>query len=612
MATFQELGLREELLQAVNDLGFEQAMPIQEQTIPFLLNSENTTDLVALAQTGTGKTAAFGLPTLHLTDVSLKAIQTLILSPTRELCVQIANDLKNYSKYMNGLKVVAVYGGESIVNQFRQLDVQPQVLVATPGRLIDLLDRNKVDLTQMHTLVLDEADEMLNMGFKDDLERILQETPETRRTLLFSATMPKEIARIAKTYMKDSTEIAVGEKNSGSENVNHVYYVVQSRHRYAALKRIVDMNPDIYAIIFCRTRQETKDVADLLMRDGYNADALHGDLTQAQRDYVMQRFRDKTLQMLVATDVAARGLDVSNLTHVINYNLPDDIESYTHRSGRTGRANATGTSIAIIQPKEKARIRDIERIIKKKFERAKVPSGVDVCKCQLEALFNRLRNVEVNEDQIAPFYDMIQTQMAEMDQDTFIRHFVAMEFNRFLKYYDGAEDLNVSESEREGRGSRGGSDRRSRGGDRIRLKINRGNEDNFTPKNVLNLINDATHDRDINVHGIEISNRYSFFDVYKEDAQRIMQAFSQKYGNDVTIAEATGTRKFDGERGGSRGDRRGRDHGDRGDRGERSERSERREGRHEHNDWHKSESDRYRERRAHSQEHHNRSFRRNK
>lgn len=601
MATFQELGLREELLKAVEELGFVEAMPIQEKVLPFLLDTTNTTDLVALAQTGTGKTAAFGLPTLHLTDSTKHAIQTLVLSPTRELCIQIANDLKKFSKYMDGMKVVAVYGGESIVNQFRQLDVQPQVLVATPGRLIDLIDRNKVDLSNMHTLVLDEADEMLNMGFKDDLERILQETPETRRTLLFSATMPKEIANIAKTYMKDSTEIAVGKKNSGSENVQHICYVVQARHRYATLKRVVDMNPNIYAIIFCRTRQETKDVADLLMHDGYNADALHGDLTQAQRDYVMQRFRDKTLQILVATDVAARGLDVSNLTHVINYNLPDDIESYTHRSGRTGRANSTGVSIAIIQPKEKGRIRDIERIINKKFERQMVPSGVDVCKIQLEALFERLRNVEVNEEQIAPFYDMINRQISKMDQDTFIRHFVAMEFNRFLKYYDGAEDLNVKEDERrEGRGgrdSRGSG--RSRGGERVRLKINRGKEDEFTPKHVLNLINDATHDRDINIHGIEISPRYSFFDVYKDDADRIIKAISEKYSGDVTVGEATGTRKFDSERGGNRRERRGE--------------SPRRESR---GDWHKSERERHRDRereqRAHSSEHHNRSFRRNK
>ena len=590
MATFEELGLKEEILHAVKDLGFNEAMPVQEKVIPFLLNPENTTDLVALAQTGTGKTAAFGLPTLHLTDASLHQIQTLVLSPTRELCVQIANDMKNYSKYMSGMKVVAVYGGESIVNQFRQLDVQPQVLVATPGRLIDLLDRQKVDLSQIKTLVLDEADEMLNMGFKDDLERIMQDTPESRRTLLFSATMPREIANIAKKYMKDSTEIAVGKKNSGSDNVQHIYYVVQTKHRYAALKRVVDLNPSIYGIIFCRTRQETKDVADYLMRDGYNADALHGDLTQAQRDYVMQRFRDKTLQLLVATDVAARGLDVSNLSHVINYNLPDDIESYTHRSGRTGRANSTGVSIAIIQPKEKGRIRDIERIINKKFERKQVPSGLEVCKCQLEALFERLRNVEVNEEQIAPFYDLIQTQVCQMDQNTFIRHFVAMEFNRFLKYYDGAEDLNVSEAEGRNRDSRGGE--RRRGGDRVRLKINRGKEDEFTPKHVLSMINDATHDRDINIHGIEITQRYSFFDVFRDDAQRIISAFAEKYGKDVVIAEATGGRKYDSESKGGR-------HSDRG-------------GNESRGDWHKSERERFRERKAHSSEHHNRSFRRNK
>ncbi|MCR5568749.1 MAG: DEAD/DEAH box helicase [Paludibacteraceae bacterium] len=594
MATFEELGLREELLHAVKDLGFSEAMPIQEKTIPFLLNQDETSDLVALAQTGTGKTAAFGLPTLHLTDESKHQIQTLVLSPTRELCIQIASDLKNFSKYMKGMKVVAVYGGESIVNQFRQLDVQPQVLVATPGRLIDLIDRNKVDLSGMKTLILDEADEMLNMGFKDDIERILEETPEERRTLLFSATMPKEIANIAKKYMKDSTELAVGKKNSGSENVKHIYYVVQTKDRYAALKRIVDMNPDIYSIIFCRTRQETKDVSDLLMRDGYNADALHGDLTQAQRDYVMQRFRDRALQILVATDVAARGLDVSDLTHVINYNLPDDIESYTHRSGRTGRANKTGVSIAIIQPREKGRIRDIERIINKKFEKEQVPTGPEVCKIQLAALFERLRTVEVNDEQIAPFANLIAEETRKMDQDTFIRHFVAMEFNRFLKYYDGSVDLNVPERDdrkRGERGERGGSGRR-RGGERIRLKINRGRDDQFGPKNVLGLINDATNDRDIEVHGIEITGRYSFFDVFKDDAPRIMQAFQDTY-EDIAIAEATGSRKFDrdsahdGRRGGERGNW-GRDRRDRG---------ERKGGR---------------ERFTHNSEHHNRSFHRNK
>lgn len=596
MATFEELGLKEELLHAVKDLGFAEAMPIQEKTIPFLLNSENTTDLVALAQTGTGKTAAYGLPALNNIDASQHVIQTLILSPTRELCVQISSDLKNFAKYLKGVKVVAVYGGESIVNQFRELDVQPQVLVATPGRLIDLLDREKVHLDQLSTLILDEADEMLNMGFKEDIERIMEETPENHRTLLFSATMPREIANIAKKYMKDSTEISVGKKNSGSDNVRHVCYVVQSRFRYAALKRVVDINPDIYGIVFCRTRQETKDVADHLMRDGYNADALHGDLTQAQRDYVMQRFRDRSLQLLVATDVAARGLDVSDLTHVINYNLPDDVESYTHRSGRTGRANKTGVSIAIIQPRERGRIRDVERVINKKFEYEQVPTGEEVCKCQLAALFERLRNVEVNEDQIAPFASLIQEQMSQMDQDTFIRHFVALEFNRFLKYYDGAEDLNATEDDRRGRrdrpergdrGARSGRGDRDRGGDRIRLKINRGGDDEFSPKNVLGLINDATNDRDIQVHGIEITPHFSFFDVFKDDADRVMDAFRTTYNGDITIAEATGSRQFAG----------GRDRRDRDDRRE---------------DWHKSDHDRYRDRRAHTADHHNRSFRRNK
>ena len=366
MATFKDLGLCDEILQGIEELGFKEPMPIQEKVTPYLLGG-GTEDLVALAQTGTGKTAGFGLPLLQLIDNQTSKIQALVLSPTRELCIQISNDLKNYSKYLPKMKVVPVYGGENIVTQFKQLDIPPQILVATPGRLIDLIERKKVDLSNIKYLVLDEADEMLNMGFQDDIERILEETPENRRTLLFSATMPKEIANIAKKYMKSSIEIAIGKKNSGTENVEHIYYMVQAKDRYSALKRIVDINPNIYAIIFCRTRQETKEVAEKLMQDGYNADALHGDLSQVQRDTVMQRFRIKNLQILVATDVAARGLDVNNLTHVINYNLPDDIENYTHRSGRTGRAGKKGVSISIIHSREKSKIKNIEKMRQEKI-----------------------------------------------------------------------------------------------------------------------------------------------------------------------------------------------------------------------------------------------------
>ena len=361
--TFQELGLKPEVLSAITNLGFETPMPVQQETIPFIF--ERQEDLVVLAQTGTGKTAAFGLPILNLIDCSKKAVQALVLAPTRELCIQISNDLTKFAKNLIGLRVVPIYGGESIVKQLKQLDEQPQVLVATPGRLLDMLRRKKVRLNGISFLVLDEADEMLNMGFLEDIETILQATPESRRTMLFSATMPAEIARTAKNYMNVSHEITIGTRNAGSENVSHVYYVVQAKQRYLALKRIVDMNPDIYGIVFCRTRQETKDIAEKLLIDGYNADALHGDLSQVQRDSVMSKFRLRGLQLLVATDVAARGLDVNDLTHVINYNLPDDAEVYTHRSGRTGRANKKGVSISIIHVRERHRIRTLENLLKK-------------------------------------------------------------------------------------------------------------------------------------------------------------------------------------------------------------------------------------------------------
>ncbi|MBP5455893.1 MAG: DEAD/DEAH box helicase [Paludibacteraceae bacterium] len=539
--TFQELGLKEEILKGIEELGFVEPMPIQEKVTPFLLG-EDKSDLVALAQTGTGKTAGFGLPLLQLIDSSINTIQALVLSPTRELCMQIANDLKNYSKYIHGFKVVPVYGGESIVRQYKQLDTPPQILVATPGRLIDLIERKKVDLSTIKYLVLDEADEMLNMGFQEDIERILEETPEERRTLLFSATMPNEIANIAKKYLKNSVEIAIGKKNSGSDNVRHIYYMVPAKYRYEALKRVVDVNPDIYGIIFCRTRQETKDIADKLMQDGYNADALHGDLSQVQRDTVMQKFRIKNLQLLVATDVAARGLDVSDLTHVINYNLPDDIESYTHRSGRTGRANKSGISISIVHSKEAGRIRSIEKIINKKFERGVVPTGLEVCKSQLFSLINRLKNAEVDEQQIEPYLPMVMQELEEMDREQIIKNFVSLEFNRFLNYYKDADDINVEigSKEKKKRGNR----------EMVRLKINLGQRDGFTPKRVLGIINDTTGDKDIDVRDIEITPRYSFFDVDSADVQRMMQAFSIHENEGITLAEAKESRSRSFDRGG--------------------------------------------------------------
>ena len=551
MTKFEDLGLRPEILTAIAELGYESPMPVQEQVIPFML--EQSGDLVALAQTGTGKTAAFGLPLLTLIKPEEKKIQALILSPTRELCIQIAKDLKNYSRLQKGVKVVPVYGGESIMVQFRQLDIAPQILVATPGRLIDLIERGKVKLADVRYLVLDEADEMLNMGFQEDIEKILQETPAERRTLLFSATMPAEIARISKKYMHDSTEISVGTRNAGAENVDHVYYMVQARQRYLALKRIVDMNPDIYGIVFCRTRQETKEVAEKLMGDGYNADALHGDLSQAQRDTVMSKFRLRHLQLLVATDVAARGLDVSDLTHVINYNLPDDVEIYTHRSGRTGRANKSGVSVSIIHSRERNRIRDIERMIKKTFRQETIPNGIDICKRQLFHLIERMETVDVNSGEIDPFMPHVLSKLEYLSKDEIIRRFVSLEFNRFLDYYKNAEDLNLPEHptrggdrregrsdrsdrpERAGRGDRdGGGDRRrdggSKRGQRVRLKLNIGTRENANTRSVLSSINEVTNDKSISIGDIEITQKFTFFDVFADQADKVLSAFSSNGG----------------------------------------------------------------------------------
>ena len=530
--TFQELGLRQELLDAVAELGFVNPMPVQEQVIPYMLTHEN--DLVALAQTGTGKTAAFGLPILNMVNVEQRKIQSLVLAPTRELCIQIANDIKNFASKMRGVKVVPVYGGESIVVQYRQLDIQPQVLVATPGRLIDLINRGKVDLSEVRFLVLDEADEMLNMGFQEDIETILKDVPETRRTLLFSATMPNEIAKISRQYMHDAAEISIGTRNAGSDNVEHVYYMVRADHRYLALKRIVDMNPDIYGIVFCRTRQETKDVAEKLMKDGYNADALHGDLSQAQRDTVMNKFRIKNLQVLVATDVAARGLDVSDLTHVINYNLPDDVEVYTHRSGRTGRAGKKGVSCVIVHTREGRRLREIERIIKKEFKHMPVPTGMEVCKRQLFHLIDKMERVEVSNDEINVFMPQISAKLSYLSKEEIISRFVSLEFNRFAEYYKDAEDINVDVKESKKGKERDGN--RSKRGQKVRFKMLYGTKQNATPRSVLGVINDVTQDKSIIIGDIEITNKFTFFDVYTDQADQVRQAF-EAAGEPLSIAE---------------------------------------------------------------------------
>lgn len=441
--TFQELGLNSYLIKAIGEMGFEKPTPVQERIIPDLLSQEN--DIVCLAQTGTGKTAAFGLPSLEriVAHNMERYTQVLVLSPTRELCKQITQDLRNYSKYLHDLHVVDVYGGAGIEPQIKALKKIPQIVVATPGRLLDLIGRKAVDLSRIHTLILDEADEMLNMGFKEDLDAILESVPQQKRVLLFSATLPLEVEKIAKTYMQDAQVVTVGTRNSGSDNVKHYYYMVHEKDRYLALKRVVDYYPDIYGIIFCRTRRETGDVATALIKDGYDADALHGDLSQMQRDQVMRRFKEKNLKLLVATDVAARGIDVNNLSHVINYNLPDEVEQYTHRSGRTGRADKTGKSIVIINTKEQSKIRRIEKIINKTFAQAKLPTGEEVCSKQLLSMIDHINAVEVREEQIAPYIQLIEDKWQDMSRKEIIKKFLSVEFNRFLDYYRNAPDLNI-------------------------------------------------------------------------------------------------------------------------------------------------------------------------
>ncbi len=527
MDNFEKLGIIPELIQGIETLGIIKPMPIQAETIPVML--ENKSDLIGLAQTGTGKTAAFGLPLIQRADLNSKQIQSLILSPTRELAIQIANDIKNYAKHLDGFKVVAVYGGAPIDAQIRDLKKNPQIVVATPGRLLDLIRRRKLNISNINSVVLDEADEMLNMGFEEDLNAILSETPDSKFTYLFSATMPHEVTKISKKYMNDPVEITVGNKNAGAENVSHIYSMVQAKHRYLALKRICDFNPDIYGIIFCRTRMETKDVAEKLMGDGYNADALHGDLSQAQRDYVMQRFRNKTLNMIVATDVAARGLDVDDLSHVINYNLPDELSIYTHRSGRTGRAGKKGISIVIIHQKEKYKISRMEKIIGKKFEVQKIPDGRSICGKQLFSFINKMEKVEVDEAEIAPYIDRISKKLDGMDKEQLIKKFVSLEFNRFLSYYKDAQDLNASES-RSSRDSQSFNEKRKKnkgksGGKFSRFHIKVGSRDKISPIDLIGMINDNTKNKMIEIGKIEILKSFTFFEVEEKSADLVIQSF---------------------------------------------------------------------------------------
>ena len=538
MNTFEKSEIRSELKKAVLELGFETIMPVQQQVIPVILESKD--DIVALAQTGTGKTAAFGLPILSLLDLDLYSPQVLILSPTRELCVQITKDLQSYGKYLKGLKVVAIYGGASIEKQISELKAGVQIIVATPGRMNDVIRRKKVSLNNVKIVVLDEADEMLNMGFTEDLNTILEKTPTDRRTLLFSATMSNEVALIAKNYMKQAVNITIGKRNAGAENVSHQYCLINARDRYLVLKRIVDFYPEIYGIIFCRTCLETAEIAEKLMKDGYNADALHGDLSQSQRDYAMQRFRNKTLQILVATDVAARGLDVDNISHIINYNLPDDNEIYTHRSGRTGRAGKTGVSISLIHVKEKFRIFQIEKMIGHKFEQMHIPGGKDICYKQLINMVNKMENVEVNENEINTFLPIVYEQLSHLDKEDIIKRFVSLEFNRFLDYYKKAPDLNI-EVRREKSGEKS-SERGERNRATIRqasaftvLRINIGSADGLDVRKLIGMVNDYTQDRSIAIGRADLRPYFTLFGVDKNSTETVLKSLNGKLANNRKI-----------------------------------------------------------------------------
>jgi len=526
---FKEIGIEESIIKAITELGFETPTQVQEQVIPLLLE-DNSRDIIALAQTGTGKTAAFGIPILQNLDVEKKKIQVLILSPTRELCLQIADDLANYSKYKEGVKIAAVFGGASIERQIKLVKNGAQIISATPGRLLDLIHRKEVSISEVETVVLDEADEMLNMGFRDELVSILSETPADKNMLLFSATMPSEITGIVKKYMEDPIEITVGKKNSGAENVNHVCYQVYAKDRYLALKRIVDFYPEIYGIVFCRTRRETQEVADLLMKDGYNADALHGDLSQAQRDQVMNKFRIKHLQILVATDVAARGLDVDNLTHIINYSLPEEIELYTHRSGRTGRAGKKGTSIVISNAKEKHLLTRIEKQINKKFTYEEIPAGKLICEKQLFHLIDRMEKVEVDYTQIESFLPEIYRKLEWLDREELIMKFVSVEFNRFLDYYKNTAELS---SPKEGKST--GKNSRS-DVNYTRFFINLGKTDNLKPGTLMGLVNEYSGFSDIQIGDIELQRNFSFFEADAEFAEVIMNSFNGKDYKGRTIS----------------------------------------------------------------------------
>ena len=531
MKTFEELGVSQEIRKAIEEMGYENPMPVQEEVIPYLLGNGN--DVVALAQTGTGKTAAFGLPLIQKIDVKNCVPQALVLCPTRELCLQIAGDLTDYSKYITDLKILPVYGGSSIDSQIRSMKKGVHIIVATPGRLIDLMERKVARLETVRDVVMDEADEMLNMGFTDSINTILENVPKDRNTLMFSATMSPEIARIAKTYLHDAKEITIGTKNEGSKNVNHVAYIVHAKDKYLALKRVVDFYPQIYGIVFCRTRKETQEIADKLIQDGYSADSLHGELSQAQRDLVMQKFRQRHLQLLVATDVAARGLDVDSLTHVINYGLPDDIESYTHRSGRTGRAGKTGISIAVINLREKGKMREIERIIKKKFEVSELPTGKEICEQQLIKVIDDIEKVKVSEEEIETFLPGIYRKLDWLSKEDLIKRVVSLEFNRFLDYYKNAPEIEqpkANDKKAETKESRkGDKEKVGRKAEKgyTRLFLNLGKTDGFYTNQIIDLVNRNLKKERIQIGRIDLMQNFSFFEVIQEQTPQVIKALNK-------------------------------------------------------------------------------------
>ncbi|MGM0377980.1 MAG: DEAD/DEAH box helicase [Bacteroidota bacterium] len=538
MIAFKEMGLSEDILRAIDELGFETPTDIQEKVIPEILNKKG--DLIGLAQTGTGKTAGFGLPVIQQMDMSDKSVQVIILCPTRELCLQISKDFKKYSKYVDGFKTLAVYGGANISTQISGLNAKPQIVVGTPGRTLDLIKRKKLKLNNIKTLVLDEADEMLNMGFREDLDAILQDTPQGRQTLLFSATLPAGVKQLTKKYMNQPTEIVSGKRNSGATDVEHEVYTVRASDRYLALKRLLDIHPGIYGIVFCRTRAETRDVAAKLIEDGYPADAIHGDLSQAQRDHVMHAFRTRNVQMLVATDVAARGLDINDLTHVLNYNLPDDPEIYIHRSGRTGRAGKKGISIIISHAREGRKIQTLEKLTGHQFKRKTVPAGEEIVEKRLYTLMDKIENIVPDEERIAPYWETIQKKLSWMDRDELLKRFVYVEFNRFIDYYKGAKDLNVSPKSGKKDKPRGKSEAKGKGKPEskghnnasqlpeegfTRFFINLGEKQNIKVHNLIGLINEQTRNRKIEIGKIDIFRKFSFFELDSSFTDQVLSSF---------------------------------------------------------------------------------------